>query len=212
VVDTPPIKQAEQQPEQQDKQRQAMRNHIIAQRKALTTRQLKTAEHALHKLIKPFVSEVKTLAAYNAINGEISVDTTITFAQHQGIVTLLPIMRGEALVFAPFDSSTRLIKRRFGIMEPDVPDSQCLSASVIDIVLVPLVAFDENCNRMGMGGGFYDRSFAQRRTTAAPPTLMGVAHNLQKVDSVYQEWWDVPLDYIATDHSLFTRPDKLAST
>jgi len=55
-----------------------------------------------------------------------------------------------------------------------------------------------------MGGGFYDRSFAQRKQQSAPPMLIGVAHAFQEVESVLADWWDVPLDYIVTDKGVLS--------
>jgi len=66
-------------------------------------------------------------------------------------------------------------------------------------VLVPLVGFDLSRNRMGMGGGFYDRSFAHRRDNNGKPLLIGVAYDIQQADTVYPEWWDVKLDIIVTE-------------
>ena len=74
----------------------------------------------------------------------------------------------------------------------------------LDLVFMPLVAFDKNSNRLGMGGGFYDRCFAFRNTTQQDnirtrPLLIGCAHALQEMSSLKPEKWDVPLDGILTE-------------
>ncbi len=208
-----------------DTERQAIRSGIIAARKALSASQLSKAEKKLQQILKPFIDskmiesafvdsektadpeiKIKRIAGYNAINGEISVSSTLKYAQQKGIETYLPIMRGESLAFAAFDSNTRFVKKQYGILEPDVAESDWLKPTELDLVLVPLVAFDKQCNRMGMGGGFYDRSFAIRQQQAAPPLLVGVAHALQQQDNVHAQWWDVPLDFIATDDALISHP------
>ena len=72
------------------------------------------------------------------------------------------------------------------------------------LVLAPLVVFDGNCNRIGMGGGFYDRSFAFRKNPAITrPRLIGVAHETQKVEHIVPEQWDVQLDMIVTEQMLY---------
>src|SRR5690606_40461575 len=65
---------------------------------------------------------------------------------------------------------------------------------------LPLVAFDARGNRLGMGGGFYDRTFARApRARTLRPRLVGLAHHFQQVASLPAEPWDIPLDAIATD-------------
>ena len=74
----------------------------------------------------------------------------------------------------------------------------------LDLVLAPLVVFDENRNRIGMGGGFYDRSFAMRKAVeVTEPVLIGVAHELQKVDEIIPQEWDVRLDMVVTDQAIY---------
>jgi 5-formyltetrahydrofolate cyclo-ligase len=88
--------------------------------------------------------------------------------------------------------------------EPDVDDSEMLPPEALDLVLAPLVVFDSNRNRIGMGGGFYDRSFAFRKNPEHKlPVLIGVAHELQKVDQIVPQEWDVRLDMIVTDRAVY---------
>jgi len=143
------------------------------------------------------------------MQGEMNLDPIFEYCHQQNILTLLPIMRGQStpvqtLMFAPFDATSTFTTRQYGIKEPDTPQSEWLSPDQLDLVLVPLVAFDNTCNRIGMGGGFYDRSFEFRKNSKAPPTLMGVAHALQQVDDVFTQSWDVALDGIITDYNVIT--------
>jgi len=79
-----------------------------------------------------------------------------------------------------------------------------LAPQQLDLVLAPLVVFDENCNRIGMGGGFYDRSFAFRKDSqVTKPVLIGVAHDFQKVQQIVPEDWDVRLDMIVTNKAIY---------
>ena len=83
-------------------------------------------------------------------------------------------------------------------------DREMLAPDELDLVLAPLVVFDGNRNRIGMGGGFYDRSFAFRKNSEHTiPVLIGVAHEIQKVDRIVPEEWDVQLDMIVTDQAIY---------
>ena len=74
-------------------------------------------------------------------------------------------------------------------------------ARQLDVVIAPLVAFDESLNRLGMGGGYYDRTFAFRKRARVlrRPVLIGVAYSFQRVDRLQPENWDVPLDVVITE-------------
>ena len=75
----------------------------------------------------------------------------------------------------------------------------------LDLVITPLVAFDAEGNRMGMGGGYYDRSFAwrKRRRIWRGPMLVGYAYELQKLNSIRASDWDVPMDAVVTESALY---------
>ncbi len=90
-----------------------------------------------------------------------------------------------------------LTRNRFGIEEPPL-SAPWINTRALDLVLAPLVAFDDQGNRLGMGGGFYDQHFG-----ALPkrlhPLLVGVAHELQRAEALPAAPWDVPLDGILTE-------------
>ena len=101
--------------------------------------------------------------------------------------------------FAPLKSSRGMRSNSFGIREPRhrsrIPTRQ------LDVVLVSLVGFDPNGNRLGMGGGFYDRhfSFLKSRTRYLRPRLIGVAYAMQEVAQIPHDPWDVPMWGIVTE-------------
>jgi 5-formyltetrahydrofolate cyclo-ligase len=152
----------------------------------------------------PEYLQAERIAAYCAVNGEISLDVVIDQALEQGKQIYLPNLDHEALRFAPYSRRQKMKFNRFKLPEPDVSDGEMLEPEALDLALVPLVAFDSMRNRIGMGGGFYDRSFAFRKDPErSSPILVGVAHELQKVDRLVPEPWDVQLDIIATDQGIF---------
>lgn len=139
-----------------------------------------------------------SVAAYVANDGEIDPAPALALARRMGKRTLLPVLRGAALGFVTHAADQRLVPNRFGIPEPAAGD--LLAPRALDVVLVPLVGFDGHGNRLGMGGGFYDRTFAflRHRTRWRRPHLVGVAHEEQRVDSLEARSWDVRLDVIIT--------------
>jgi len=146
----------------------------------------------------------KRVAAYFAVNGEIDLTPVIEDAWARGKQVYLPNLDRKTLRFSPyFDGQTMRINR-YRLPEPDVGDDEMLEPAELDLVLAPLVVFDDAGNRIGMGGGYYDRSFAFRKLPGNnEPILIGVAHELQRVDRLVPEEWDVPLDKVVTDHRIY---------
>ncbi len=144
------------------------------------------------------------IAAYFAVNGEIGLDPVIDAALDAGKRIYLPNLDRQALRFAPYSRSQKMRINRFRLPEPDVTDDEMLDPADLDLVFAPLVVFDAECNRIGMGGGFYDRSFAFRKLESNPtPRLIGVAHELQRVERLVPEDWDVRLDRVVTDAAIY---------
>ena len=147
------------------------------------------------------------VAAYIAIRGEIEVSGIITQGAQEGKQFYLPVLRDESMYFVPWSPDQPLVKKQFGLLEPDVPLNQSIAVHELDLVLAPLVVFDSRCNRIGQGGGFYDRTFAHKQhAPTEKPVLMGVAHESQREDQLSPESWDIPLDLIVTNASVYHRP------
>lgn len=152
------------------------------------------------------------VAGYFALGGEIPVDKILQDCRQQGAISCVPLMHHDThtLSFAPFDHQTPIETRRWGIREPVVDVEHHISAKQLHVALVPLLACDAQGHRMGMGGGFYDRSFAHRQQTPPPTWLIGVAHAFQQVDSLKTEWWDVAMDAVVTDQGVLLPPAGMA--
>lgn len=118
---------------------------------------------------------------------------------------LHPVHPGR-LCFARFYPGMPMVRNRFGISEP-APPLFTVPLWTLSTICVPLVAFDEEGNRLGMGGGYYDRSFGRfskqsgvsRRALVTRPLKLGVAFDFQSVERLPSEPWDIPLDAIASD-------------
>lgn len=148
--------------------------------------------------------QAKHIAVYSAVMGEISLEPVIDHALARGKKIYLPNLDQKSLRFSPYFREQRMRINRYKLPEPDVGDDEMLAPEALDLVLAPLVVFDAMRNRIGMGGGFYDRSFAFRKVPAnKTPVLIGVAHELQKVEQLQPEPWDVQLDMIVTDQNVY---------
>lgn len=145
------------------------------------------------------------IAFYYPADGELDVLPLIGRASAMGKRCYLPVLdavgRHHRLLFAPYRPGDPLVPNQFGIAEPAHGRRNCVTAAKLDLVLLPLVAFDLDGNRLGMGAGYYDRTlaFLARRRRWRRPTLWGVAHDFQRVDALANEPWDVPLDGCMTD-------------
>lgn len=148
----------------------------------------------------PAVAEARRVAAYRAVRGEVPLDGLLD-GERRGVFTL-PRAVGLDLEFVAWREGQLFAPGSFGIPEP--ADGEVVALADHDAVLVPLTAFDGRCNRLGQGGGFYDRALASLRTgpAAARPAAIGVAHWFQQVDELPLDPWDVPLDAIATDRAI----------
>ena len=113
------------------------------------------------------------------------------------IVTLPVVERSRVLGFYRYRADTPIVRNRFDIPEPDTAVAASIPTSVLDVVLVPLVAFDDAGIRLGRGGGYYDATFGARRHAL----LIGLAHELQHHEGLAHEHWDVPLDAVITERA-----------
>ena len=143
------------------------------------------------------------VACYLANDGEIDPEYIVRTAWQLRKQVYLPVLSPfqSKLYFAPYHAGMEMQLNRFGIWEPACSPVNWVTAWQLDLMLLPLVAFDQDGNRLGMGGGFYDRSLAYRRsrTHSLRPKLIGLAHELQREQQLATNSWDIPLDMIATE-------------
>ena len=153
----------------------------------------------------PIYSISRHIAFYLPNDGEISLWPLLRHAWSHGKQCYLPVIDGDQLQFRCFTPGGRLVSNRFGILEPAFSRERPLID--LDLVLTPLVAFDRWGNRLGMGGGFYDRTFASQlmvngQLRKKRPILCGIGHRLQQVEKLTPQDWDFPLDYVAVDNAI----------
>ena len=175
-------------------------------RAALSPADLRDAECGLLRQLRksPTLRNARTIGLYWPMRGEISALSILRLPWAHRQQFFLPVLAGlhaDELRFAPFSAGAVLVKNRLGIPEPEVAPRHWKAATELDLLLLPLVAFDGTGQRLGMGGGFYDRSLdvLRHRRRWRRPRLLGVAHAFQEVRELPAEPWDVPLDGIATE-------------
>ena len=156
------------------------------------------------KLIKhPAFLRAKNIALYMPADGEISPLPLLNNFFKLGKHIYLPsITVANSLEFRRYRGTRDLEKNRYGIWEPKIYCEK-IDTHLLELVILPLVGVDTKGNRLGMGAGYYDRSFAfKRKFPKRGPHLMGLAHHCQLMDRIPTEHNDIPLDYVATDKKM----------
>lgn len=189
--------------------RAALRKILRARRRALPAATRIAAADALAKrlLALPFLPPRGYVAGYWAMDGEIGLHA---FQLHlpAGLIYCLPLLHADGtLRFAPWRAGDPLVTNRFGIPEPDVTPDGALRAEDMAMLVLPLVGFDDACHRLGMGGGWYDRSLAFRHQRPAPPWLVGAAFAVQHVEALSPAPWDIRLDAICCENATLIAED-----
>ena len=189
--------------------RAALRRDLRNHRRAIpAAERIAAAERLADRLLElPFLPSVGDVAGYWAMDGEIALHAFQMRMPH-GLRYCLPVLSGEALRFAPWRPGDPLATNRYGIPEPEVAAEALLEPRAMSLVLLPLVGFDVRGHRLGMGGGWYDRSFAFRNEAghgqvAPPPWLVGTGFAAQQVESLAPEPWDVTLDAVCSERDTF---------
>lgn len=185
-----------------------LRQNLKQQRKTLSQpEQLFLAKQISdHVLQHEIFNNSQHIAAYLAFAGEVATENIIQTIWQQNKNCYLPVLNptnDHTLVFLPYTSNTPLQQNRFTIIEPVFDENTIFPLEKIDLLLMPLVAFDKQGNRLGMGAGFYDRTLASLKNLKQRPFLLGLAYSFQEVNQLEPESWDIALDAIVTEKQFF---------
>ncbi|WP_425415988.1 5-formyltetrahydrofolate cyclo-ligase [Pseudoalteromonas qingdaonensis] len=192
-----------------NEQRVDIRKQMRNLRKELTPEEQKSAAKALKINISQVIKDPKNarVGTYISNDGEPSLDYVFQWLWQNKATPFLPILHPFTqvhLLFQRYEENSPMTTNRYGILEPELNCSHVSPVAALDFILTPLVAFDSQGNRLGMGGGYYDRTFAQIPPDASHrPKLIGVAHQCQHLDALPVASWDVPLDYIVTPERIY---------
>lgn len=156
-----------------------------------------------------FYNKAQNLALYLSALGEVETRSLIEHALSDGKLIYLPVLdpiNKEQMHFVRFQSGGRLVENRFGMPEPEFIKENVISPEQLDLAICPLVAFDALANRVGMGGGFYDRHFAFKSDAAfasKPPALLGLGYDFQKIKKIDVAPWDIPMNAIISETAIY---------
>jgi 5-formyltetrahydrofolate cyclo-ligase len=182
------------------------RRELRLKRSQLSSALRRRHDHAigqhLFRLVKSH--DARSVACYWPFDGE--PDTTPVYRRlmNEGCNLALPVISGgddHTMQFHPWRLDTELVKNRYGIPEP--VETEAIPLSGLDMLVMPLVGYDNSGNRLGMGAGYYDRCLESIRQLAAP-LRVGIAYSIQKTGPLVTNKWDIPLHGIVNEHGWFT--------
>ena len=193
-------------PDHSNLSRPQLRRLLRHNRRALSPAERRQAAKGLYRQLaqNPLFRRARHVSLYLPMDGEIDPRLLLRAAQKRGKTTYLPVLSAwprTKMVFQRVRPGEKFKPNRFRIPEPRINARRQRKIWTLDLVLMPLVGFDPEGGRLGMGGGFYDRSLAYlaRRKAWRKPVLLGLAHECQKVAKLAVASWDVPLAGTVTD-------------
>ena len=183
----------------------ALRKRIRKQRKALPEQERRVAEQdAARNLLKlGAVLHAQRIATYLSVDGELDLEMAIIDSRVRRALIYAPVVEKNTLRFAPLRDDTDLRDNTLGIPEPIT--NTYIAPRHLDIVLTPLVAFDNDGTRIGMGGGYYDRCFKFLASCSSwlKPKLIGIGYEFQRTRNLERQSWDIPLWAAVTDRGIY---------
>jgi len=217
----------------------ALRARLRRRRRALSAAEQALAAAGLAAQLRglPAFARARRVAFYRAFDGEIDPGPALAEALARGAKCYLPVVGEDKILrFAAVTVGGEFRAGKFGIAEPVVDADGYVTAADLDLALLPLVGFDGHGNRLGMGGGFYDATFAgvagagdgdgdgdgadlsrhprgprlkhcggdeSGGGDGAGPALVGLAHEVQRVDAIAVDAWDIPLSAVVTERRVY---------
>lgn len=186
--------------------RQNLRRKLQQIRRNLPAEQQQTAAREVANRLQQRLSHLQpeqtTVAVYKSFDGELPTAPVIEKLWQLGFNTVLPVLHPFSkghLLFLRYTPDTPMTFNKYGIQEPELNVQNVVPLSDIQVLLMPLVGFDQNGNRLGMGGGYYDRTLAQWHSGYQPNlSPIGLSYNEQQLESIPVESWDIPLLEVIT--------------
>ncbi len=183
--------------------RHQLRQNLRQQRLALSPKQRNHAATrvAEHLQALPAFQQAGMIASYASFGGELSTCLIHQqlHAQQQLALPVLDPKQAHQLLFVEITADTKWQRNRYGIDEPELRADRIVPLSQIELMLLPLVGFDRSGERLGMGGGYYDRTLAAwHRGELANLIRVGVGYDFQLLEELPHEAWDVPLNLVIT--------------
>ena len=190
-------------------QRSQIRKTVRAKRNALSSlAQTIAAQDIVEQIQKlPQFQSAQNIALYLSADGELDTHPLIELCWSRNKNVYLPVLHPFSaghLLFIHYTHETKMVENRFNIQEPQLDKTKVLPINQLDIIFTPLVAFDSTGQRLGMGGGYYDRSLEKWYKTGKGALPIGIAHDCQQVNMIPSEKWDIPLPTIVTPSKVWS--------
>lgn len=188
--------------------RSELRKQSRIKRQSLSSlEQTVAAEDALSQIKQlPQLKNAQHTAIYLSADGELDTHPIIDYLWQQGKKVYLPVLHPFSkghLLFILYDKQTPMTENQFYIQEPKLDVTKLIPLDELDIIFTPLVAFDDLGQRLGMGGGYYDRCLEKWFNTGKGAIPIGLAHDCQQVTRLPAEQWDIPLPTIITPSKIW---------
>ena len=178
-----------------DRSRKQLRRELRRERRAFEGAERRDAERAIFCNLQHMraYQRARKIAVYVGIDGEVDLSAISAHARSSNKSIFAPVLAQNGLRFVETGTRRGFRRNRFGIPEPG--GGRRIDPRELDVVLTPLVAFDNRGYRLGMGKGYYDRCFGflRRRTRWRKPKLIGIGFDFQKIEKLVPRYWDVPL-------------------
>ena len=176
-------------------------------KEAITQAAIQTASQLV---MLPAFLKAKRVAYYMAAHGECDPIMIAHTAHLLGKALFLPVMQPgvqDSIAFYAYEWGSVLTQNHYGIKEPVIEGKTPVDPHSIDCYLVPLVGFDVHGHRLGRGAGYYDRylSFTKTLPKNRRPVMIGLGYEFQKISEIIPDAWDVPMDYVVTETTIYER-------
>ena len=174
----------------------SIRKSILKRRLALSGANVTSISSTIQaRLIESdYFIRAKSVAVYSPINNEVETDKIIAACFEMNKKIFLPKLCSTDLNFLALKPDSQFQKNKFGI--PEICNSEAEIAGHIDLMICPGIAFDSKKNRVGYGGGYYDRYL----TSASYNHLGMLGFSMQKTESISVDSFDIPMDFILTEN------------
>jgi 5-formyltetrahydrofolate cyclo-ligase len=188
-------------------------NHLKPLRKQLKTKRLHLSHQQQNRISAKIATNLrkapeylaaKTIALYLPVNGEADPRSLVAENTDPDKKFYLPVLspqQDKHLLFARWNNETQFVDNIYNIPEPILTRSNQLPAKKFDLIIMPLLGFDKQGNRLGMGGGYYDRTFSFKQHTreSRKPFLLAYAYAFQECQALSTQPWDIPFDAVVTE-------------
>jgi len=199
-----------------------LRKQLRYKRQSLSDEQRQSfSTQICHHLLNTFSSlfctsppQDKAFAAYFSSAEEVSLNALFNHCWINQLTITAPVVNIETstMEFFPVNADTQLEAKVFGILEPVIDSRPAITPQELTAIFVPLLGFDTNGVRLGMGGGFYDRYLARYENGSSKrPWLIACAFEAQKIDSIQCEPWDITMDAVVTEKKVYWCHESLKS-